>query len=296
MVMPAHAAASLELLVLGLRRTGRHRSRGVRVSAAPRGQTQNLGRRGSRILCAFGRSRRIAGQYRRRPAHASAHRSHRRAARAVQGTGCVYRRSRSVFKSGDPMVLLRTETRPIFLRPNNSPNCYSAARAPLPICSDFAAPIHIDAHDIRTHARAGPAPPQVIHQEPGLTIRAIPGHHGDAPAVIYRVSNMPARASPSPAISMPKPCPPCSVSRTVADLLVVNTVVLDPPGSAPILYTLHTPPKKIGELAHDAEVKQLLLSHLSPSTDHMREAVLQSIRLKFTGSVQLAQDGMRLSP
>lgn len=159
---------------------------------------------------------------------------------------------------------------------------------------DFAAPIHMEAYDIPTHG-VPPALPQIIHQETGLTISALPGHHGDAPSVIYRIEYGGKSITFSGDIDA-RAVPALQRIARGTDLLVVNTVVLDPPGSAPILYTLHTPPKKIGELAHDAGVKQLLLSHLSPATDHMRDAVLESIRLNFTGGVQLAQDGMRLSP
>jgi ribonuclease BN (tRNA processing enzyme) len=160
---------------------------------------------------------------------------------------------------------------------------------------DFAAPIHIEAHDIRTHGERPSVLPQVIHQESGIIIRAIPGHHGDAPSVIYRIETAGKSITFSGDIDA-QALPALQRIAQGTDLLVVNTVVLDPPGSAPILYTLHTPPKKIGELARDAGVKQLLLSHLSPATDHMRDAVLESIRLSYKGSVQLAQDGMRLSP
>ena len=79
-------------------------------------------------------------------------------------------------------------------------------------------------------------------------------------------------------------------------LLVFNSVVLDPPGSAPALYTLHTPPKAIGEMAHDSRAKQLLLSHLSPVIDTARAAVEASIAQRYMGPVSLAQDGMRLVP
>jgi len=73
-------------------------------------------------------------------------------------------------------------------------------------------------------------------------------------------------------------------------------VVLDPPGSPAVLYTLHTPPRAIGQVAGDAGVHALLLSHLSPATDEMRDAVLASIRKSYAGPVTFAKDGMRLRP
>ncbi len=80
------------------------------------------------------------------------------------------------------------------------------------------------------------------------------------------------------------------------DLLVFNCAVLDPPGSPPVLYTLHTPPDAIGRLAQEAGVHGVLLSHLSPATDAMREAVLTSIRRHYDGPVRFADDGMRVQP
>jgi ribonuclease BN (tRNA processing enzyme) len=159
---------------------------------------------------------------------------------------------------------------------------------------DFAAPIDIQAHDIP--ARITPLTrPQVIHQEEGLTISAIAGHHGDAPAVIYRIDC----AGKSITFSGDIDANGLSALRRIArgtDLLVFNTVVLDPPGSPPILYTLHTPPQKIGELAREIGAHALLLSHLSPATDQEHDAVLESIRRAYLGTVQFAQDGMRLRP
>jgi ribonuclease BN (tRNA processing enzyme) len=159
---------------------------------------------------------------------------------------------------------------------------------------DFAAPIRIEAHDIKTRV-APPAQPHVIYRATGLTISAIAGHHGDAPAVIYRIDY----AGKSITFSGDIDANGLPALRRIArdtDLLVINTVVLDPPGSAPVLYTLHTPPLKIGELAHAADAHQLLLSHLSPATDQKHDAVLESIRHSYTGTVQWANDGMRLRP
>jgi len=78
--------------------------------------------------------------------------------------------------------------------------------------------------------------------------------------------------------------------------LVFNSVVLDSPGSPEILYTLHTPPKAIGEVARDAGIKQLLLSHLSPAVDNARTQVEASIGNAYQGPLQFAQDGLKVTP
>ena len=104
-----------------------------------------------------------------------------------------------------------------------------------------------------------------------LAISAVAGHHGDAPAVIYRIDY----AGRSITFSGDIDAEGLPNLRTIAshtDLLVFNSAVLDPPGSPAVLYTLHTPPHAIGEIAKEAAVHRLLLSHLSPATEQMLRA------------------------
>jgi ribonuclease BN (tRNA processing enzyme) len=81
-----------------------------------------------------------------------------------------------------------------------------------------------------------------------------------------------------------------------ANLLVFDAVVLDPPGSPAVLYSLHSPPKAIGALAERSRVGALLLSHLSPAVDGSRAAVTASITRHYRGTVSFATDGLRLQP
>jgi ribonuclease BN (tRNA processing enzyme) len=159
---------------------------------------------------------------------------------------------------------------------------------------DFAAPITIQAHDISTQNHKHPVP-RVLFKEEGLLITAIAGHHRDAPAVIYRIDY----GGKSITFSGDIDAQGLSGLRQIAkgaDLLVFNSVVLDPPGSPSVLYTLHTPPHAIGEVAKDTGVHNLLLSHLSPAVEASREDVLKSIRQNYTGSVSFAADGMHVRP
>jgi ribonuclease BN (tRNA processing enzyme) len=73
-------------------------------------------------------------------------------------------------------------------------------------------------------------------------------------------------------------------------------VVLDPPGSREVLYTLHTPPKAIGEIARDAGVHSLLLSHLSPAVEANHDEVLASIKRNYQGPVSFAADATLVRP
>jgi len=160
--------------------------------------------------------------------------------------------------------------------------------------SDFAAPITIEAHDIPAQVQKDPVP-QAIYQEGALVITAIAGHHGDAPAVIYRIDCQGKSITFSGDVDA-QGLPGLRTIAKGSDLLVFNSVVLDPPGSRPVLYSLHTPPAAIGELARDAGVRSLLLSHLSPAVEHNQDAVRQSIERNFHGPVSFAADGKHLSP
>jgi ribonuclease BN (tRNA processing enzyme) len=132
-----------------------------------------------------------------------------------------------------------------------------------------------------------------IVDERGLVIEEIATHHGDCPSVAYRISykestivfsgDMDASALPN-LIKLAKN----------ADLLIFNCAVLDPPGSPSQLYELHTPPKKIGEAAHQSGVKSLLLSHLAPDVLSQKEAVRRSIRASYAGPVVFATDRLHI--
>jgi ribonuclease BN (tRNA processing enzyme) len=159
---------------------------------------------------------------------------------------------------------------------------------------DFAAPMTIHTTDLDASSSA-PKSPKVIYADHGLQISAIAGHHGDAPAVIYRIDYRGQSITFSGDIDA-KGIDNLSRIAPRTSLLVFNCVVLDPPGSRPVLYTLHTPPKTIGVVAADSGAGKLLLSHLSPATDQQRVSVEASIREHFKGPVVFAEDGMRLQP
>jgi ribonuclease BN (tRNA processing enzyme) len=162
---------------------------------------------------------------------------------------------------------------------------------------DFSAPMTIRAHDIPAPLGKARAPSviQSVLDRGGLSINAIAGHHGDAPSVIYRIEHGGRSVTFSGDIDS-EGLPALRRIAKETDLLVFNSVVLDPPGSPAILYSLHTPPHAIGELAKDARVQRLLLSHISPAIDANRDAVVESIHQSYAGAVTIAEDGMRIQP
>jgi len=136
-------------------------------------------------------------------------------------------------------------------------------------------------------------PESIIVENNGLRISEIATHHGDCPSVAYRVDyggesiafsgDMDASAVPN-LVRLAKGC----------SLLVFHCAVLDPPNSPPVLYTLHTPPHRIGEAARDAGAKRLLLSHIAPDIEQGRRGVLRSIAASYKGPVSFARDKMRV--
>lgn len=161
---------------------------------------------------------------------------------------------------------------------------------------DFSAPLRFQVNDIDAPATASALPEvRTVFDEGGLRISSVAGHHRDAPAVVYRIDH----AGKSITFSGDIDASWLAGLRRIAQgtsLLVFNSVVLDPPGSPDVLYTLHTPPKAIGEVADAVRAGQLLLSHLSPALDAQRDAVKASIAAHYAGGVVFAQDGQRLAP
>ncbi len=155
---------------------------------------------------------------------------------------------------------------------------------------DFSAPLKLTTRDVA----AQPVRPQVLLAEGDLKISAIPGHHRDAPAVIYRVDYRGHSVTFSGDIDA-QGLPALKQLAQGTDLLVFNSVVLDPPGSPSQLYQLHTPPGAIGQMAEQTHAGRLLLNHLSPAVEQAQDAVLASIRSSYAGPVVFSADLLRIS-
>ena len=73
-----------------------------------------------------------------------------------------------------------------------------------------------------------------------------------------------------------------------ADLFVAHNAV--PEAAAGVERALHMPPSVIGNIAHSAKVKQLVLSHRMLRTLGKEEESLAAIRKSFAGQVSFADD------
>jgi ribonuclease BN (tRNA processing enzyme) len=158
----------------------------------------------------------------------------------------------------------------------------------------FAGAMSFTVKDLPADPQPGQRP-AAIFSEKGLVIEAIPGHHRDAPAVIYRIDHGGKSITFSGDID-PKGHDNLRRIAAGTSLLVFNAAVLDPPAAPPILYSLHSAPGDIGKLAKDSGAHALLLGHLSPATDGNRAEVTQSIRRSFAGPVTFAEDKAFIEP
>jgi ribonuclease BN (tRNA processing enzyme) len=141
-------------------------------------------------------------------------------------------------------------------------------------------PIELDAH------------PRVVFEQAGIKVSSVAVDHGDVPAVAYRLE----RAGRSLVISGDLASNSSGITELArgADVLVYDAAVLDPPGSPAKLYTLHTAPKRIGEVAEAAHVRMLVLGHIPPAVEAHKQEVLASVRSSFSGRVTFAEDCMHV--
>ena len=158
---------------------------------------------------------------------------------------------------------------------------------------DFSAPMTFEVTDLG--GDRSKVAVKTLYSDADLVVSSIAGHHRDAPAIVYRIDHAGKSITFNGDIDADGLSALLKIAKDTS-LLVFNTVVLDPPGSSPVLYTLHTPPQRIGEVAETVHAGKLLLSHLSPSVEMARDSVSSSIGQHYQGATVFAEDGMRLTP
>ena len=153
---------------------------------------------------------------------------------------------------------------------------------------DFGAPMRVRGEDVP--AALGSAP-KTVKLAPDLVVTGQAIHHGDTPAVAFRVE---VRGRSVVFAGDVDPSGLSSLARLAreAHLLVVSCAVRDPPGSPAPLSQRHRPPRRLGETAATAGVGALLLTHIPPAVEPEEPAVLASVRASFAGPVTFARDGL----
>jgi ribonuclease BN (tRNA processing enzyme) len=145
--------------------------------------------------------------------------------------------------------------------------------------------------------------PATLIDEDGLVIKAVGVNHGPVPALAFRIEynglSVVYSGDTSSQSVMPDGTPLANGGNMVeisqdADLLIYDTAIMDNLPDGPndaVFFSLHTTPSRIGEVAHAAGVKQVLLSHLTPVTEPRIDEVKDLIRAQgYEGKIKVAKD------
>lgn len=130
---------------------------------------------------------------------------------------------------------------------------------------------------------------RTIYNQDGVIIKAVGVPHGPAPALAFRVEyGGKSVAYSGDTTSLSANGNMIEIARD-ADLLIYDTAILDATGLP--FSQLHTTPTRIGEVARDAGVKHLVLSHITTITEPSLDEVKSSIRQAgYHGRISVARD------
>jgi ribonuclease BN (tRNA processing enzyme) len=130
---------------------------------------------------------------------------------------------------------------------------------------------------------------RTIYDKDGLVIKAIGVPHGPAPALAFRIEfGGRSIAYSGDTTSLSANGNMVEIARD-ADLLIYDTAIMDDTGLP--FSAVHTTPTRIGEVARDAGVKRLVLSHLTPITEPNLGTVRALVRnAGYYGRITVAKD------
>ncbi len=127
--------------------------------------------------------------------------------------------------------------------------------------------------------------PVTVLDLPGLTVQALSVPHTNSPALAYRVESGGASIVFSSDQTGTDPRF-IAFSRGV-DLLVMHMAI--PVGSTGPILDVHAAPARVGEIARDAGVGRLVLSHLLPGDAPLAQAVAE-VQRRYRGTLDAASD------
>lgn len=140
----------------------------------------------------------------------------------------------------------------------------------------------LDAHDVAPAEGAL----QRLYDAQGIQIWAARVGHGSVPALAYRVDIDGHRIAYTGDTNGDTPA--LAALAAHADLLIAHNAV--PEGAQGVERALHMPPSVIGALAHDAGVRELVLSHRMLRTLGQEAQTTQAIRRAYGGPLHFAED------
>lgn len=145
-------------------------------------------------------------------------------------------------------------------------------------------------------------PVTLIHEN-GLKIIAAGVNHGPVPALAFRIEykgktivysgDTSSRSTDPNGNPLPNGGNMVAISQN-ADLLIYDTAITDDEPSGPndgVFFALHTTPSRMGEVAAAANVKKLVLSHITAITQSRLDEVKDLIRAQgYQGIISPAAD------
>ena len=137
---------------------------------------------------------------------------------------------------------------------------------------------------------AGTAVQQVVEGK-NLKITAVSVHHGPIPALAWRIDIAGRALAFSGDMNGDNHTLPKLAAG--ADLLVAHHAI--PQDATGVARNLHMPPSVIGEIAAEAKVKQLVLSHRMIRTIGREKESKIEIRKRYKGPLKFAEDGQCFS-
>lgn len=127
--------------------------------------------------------------------------------------------------------------------------------------------------------------PVLVLDTPGLVVRALSVPHTNAPALAYRVET--GGVSIVFSGDQTGEDPRFVEFARGADVLVMHMAIA--PDATGAILSVHATPRRVGEVARDAAVSRLVLSHLVPGQEAL-DASVRDVRLAYDGPTAAAGD------
>jgi ribonuclease BN (tRNA processing enzyme) len=154
--------------------------------------------------------------------------------------------------------------------------------------SGGASKFSYEVHDLNSIV-PGATMEEVLHTPDGVLIESIAVNHGPVPAVAFKVSYKGHSIVYSGDTSSMSPN--MVTIADGADLLIYDTAIMDDLPPNPVFHMLHTSPTRMGQVARDAGVKKLILSHITPVTEPRIKLVKKIVREQgFHGAIKDTND------
>lgn len=152
--------------------------------------------------------------------------------------------------------------------------------------SELLVPGEKSSYKLQPHNVAGSASPAVVFRDGDLTLYAVRVIHGGVPALAWRVELGGKRIVFSGDTNgSGKGLPELAAN---ADLFIAHNAVSE--GATGVERNLHMPPSVIGQIAADAHVKQLVLSHRMLRTLGKEAQTQAEIQKRYSGPLDFADD------